>query len=200
MKEWNLASTTTSPLVVFPGRLQITDANGAPCPGAQLYISGEVAGSRGDAREPMALFADAAHKIPLPNPVVADAEGLLPLVYLASLSFDCMASTDNRILWSYFDCKGFAYAGGNFAKRAAPIVKAPLTAGTITALTFDRTRNLLTLNLADQQGAPLAELQLATASAKDLRRLLDALIDEPPLGGSIFSPGKIGEAELSRPR
>jgi hypothetical protein len=48
-------------------------------------------------------------------------------------------------------------------------IKAPGVAGTITTLTFDRDRDLLTLNLADQQGAPLAELQLTTASAKDLR-------------------------------
>ena len=60
-------------------------------------------------------------------------------------------------------------------------------AGTITTLTFDRDRDLLTLNLADQQGAPLAELQLTAAAAKDLRRHLGTLLG-PPLGGSsMFS-------------
>jgi hypothetical protein len=104
--------------LAFLGRLQITDADGAPCPGAQLHISGKVEGGRGDAHEPMALYADAARTMRLPNPVVADAAGMLPLIYLDSSPFDCMASTANRILWSYFGCKGFAYAGGNDAGRA----------------------------------------------------------------------------------
>jgi len=77
------------PCTAFPGRLQITDANGAPCPGARLCISGKVKGSPGGATEIMALFADAAHNIPLSNPVVADAWGMLPLIYLDSSPFDC---------------------------------------------------------------------------------------------------------------
>ena len=88
---------TTPPLVAFPGRLQIADANGAPCPGARLCISGKVRGSAGGATEMMALYADASHTIPLSNPVVADASGMLPLIYLDSSPFDCMASSDNRV-------------------------------------------------------------------------------------------------------
>jgi hypothetical protein len=118
---------------------------------------------------------------------------MLPMIYLGSSPFDCMASTDNRILWAYNDCNSFAYAGGNDAaalphfSRRTPIVKAHPLAGTITTLTFDRDRDLLTLNLADHLGAPFAELQLTAASAKDLRRQLNTLIDGPPLGGSMFS-------------
>jgi hypothetical protein len=171
-------------LVAFPGRLQITDANGEPCPGAQLHIAGAK-------REVMSLYADAEHTIPLPNPVVADAEGMLPVIYLDSSSFDCMASSDNRILWSYFDCKGFAWGNAAAAlphfSRRTPVIKAHDIAGTVTSLGFDRGRDLFTLNLADPLGAPLAELQLTATAAQDLRRLLGTLIDEPLLGGSMFS-------------
>jgi hypothetical protein len=108
------------PIVAFPGRLQITDASGAPCPGAQLHIAGAK-------RDVMALYADAAHTIPLPNPVVADTAGLLPLVYLGSSPFDAMAtSADNKILWMVADCKGFAYAGGN---DGAALSRIPIPAG-----------------------------------------------------------------------
>lgn len=100
--------------VAFPGRLTITDATGARCPGAQLHIAGKVEGSRGDAREPMALYADAAHKIPLPNPVIADAAGMLPMIYLDGSPFDCAATTKagaiDKILWQHFDCVGFPIA------------------------------------------------------------------------------------------
>jgi len=100
---------TTLSLVAFPGRLTITDAVGVPCPGAQLHISAKVEGSRGDAREPMAVYADAAHTIPLPNPVIANDYGLLPIIYLTRSTFDCIASkADCKILWAYFDCKGFS--------------------------------------------------------------------------------------------
>jgi hypothetical protein len=80
---------TIPPLVAFLGRLQISDANGAPCLGARLCISGNVRGSGGGATEMMALYADAAHSVPLPNPVVADAAGMLPLIYRDSSPFDC---------------------------------------------------------------------------------------------------------------
>jgi hypothetical protein len=62
---------TTPPPVAFLGRLQLTDANGTPCPGARLCISGKVEGGRGGATEMMTLYADAARTIPLPNPVMA---------------------------------------------------------------------------------------------------------------------------------
>jgi hypothetical protein len=103
---------TTLSLVAFPGRLTITDAAGFPCPYAQLHIAGKVEGSKGDAREAMALYADAARTVPLPNPVLADASGELPVIYLASSPFDCMATTRagaiDKILWTYFDCVGFS--------------------------------------------------------------------------------------------
>jgi hypothetical protein len=54
---------TNPSLVAFPGRLTITDAVGVPCPGAQLHISAKVEGSRSDAREPMAVYADAARTL-----------------------------------------------------------------------------------------------------------------------------------------
>jgi hypothetical protein len=146
----------------------------------------------------MALYADAAHKIPLSNPVVADAEGMLPLIFLSGLAldgatnigsspFDCMASTaDNRILWSYYGCKGFAWGKDAAALHISPIDEVPV-AGTITTLTFDPDRDLLTLNLADQGGAPFAEIQLTAAAAKDLRRYLSALLQPrfslPPQSG-----------------
>jgi hypothetical protein len=99
---------TTLSLVAFPGRLTITDANGARCPRAKLHIAGKVEGSRGDARETVALYADAARTIPLPNPIIADADGMLPLIYLSSSPFDCVATkADNKILWQHFACAGF---------------------------------------------------------------------------------------------
>jgi hypothetical protein len=123
-------------LVAFPGRLTITDATGARCPGAKLHIAGKVEGSRGDAREAMALYADAARTIPLPNPVVADADGMLPTIYLsgtalngaavASSPFDCVATTaTNKILWSYSDCRGFPIAMAAAAYGAPGILFDP---------------------------------------------------------------------------
>jgi hypothetical protein len=97
--------------VAFPGRLTITDANSFRCPGAKLHVAGKVEGSLGDAREPMALFGDAARTIPMSNPVVADAAGMLPIIYLSSSPFDCMAATASaEILWQHFDCVGFPIA------------------------------------------------------------------------------------------
>jgi hypothetical protein len=91
--------------VLFPARITINGPGDARCPGAQLHISGKVAGSLGDAREPLALFADAECTIPLPNPVIADTDGLLPLIYLSSSRFDCLAATAaGKILCSFFDC------------------------------------------------------------------------------------------------
>ncbi len=88
-------------LVLFPSRIAITDDTGARYPGAKLHVADAMT-------EVMALYADAARTIPLPNPVVADADGLLPMVYLTSSPFDLMASTAaGKILWQYFGCMGF---------------------------------------------------------------------------------------------
>jgi hypothetical protein len=178
---------TTPPLVAFLGRLQITDAKGAPCPGAQAMIFSR---TKDGATEVMPLFADAAHSLLLPNPVVADASGMLPLIYLDSSPFDCIASTaDNRMLWGFQDYKGFAYAGRNTAAQMLRFASQPpaIKADRLTGVAIDRDRDVVTFTLGDRSSPPMpmGTVQFSMEACRDMLRYIGLNFAEPSLGGAL---------------
>jgi hypothetical protein len=178
---------TSPPLVAFLGRLQVTDAKGAPCPGAQAMI---FARTKDGATEVMPLYGDAAHSIPLPNPVVADAGGMLPFIYLDSSPFDCITTTaDNRMLWGFEDYKGFAYDGSNAAAQMLRFASRPpaIKADRLTGIAVDRDRDVVTFTLGDRSSPPMpiGTVQFSMAACHDVIRYLGLNLAEPSLGGSL---------------
>lgn len=77
-----------------PNPVRQTDATGAVCSGAQLYTY--AAGTTTN----QATYTDATGGTPLANPVVADATGLFPQVWLSPVAYDfyCYTST-GTLLW-----------------------------------------------------------------------------------------------------
>lgn len=77
-----------------PNPVRQTDATGAVCSGAQLYTY--AAGTTTN----QATYTDATGGTPLTNPVIADATGLFPQVWLSALAYDfyCYTST-GTLLW-----------------------------------------------------------------------------------------------------
>lgn len=77
-----------------PNPVRQTDATGAVCSGAQLYTY--AAGTTAN----QATYTDATGGTPLANPVIADATGLFPQVWLSALAYDfyCYTST-GTLLW-----------------------------------------------------------------------------------------------------
>jgi hypothetical protein len=71
-----------------------TDANGIVAPGALLYTY------KANTTTPQATYTDATGLTPLTNPVVADATGLFPEIWLSPLAYDLVCKTSSgTLLW-----------------------------------------------------------------------------------------------------
>jgi hypothetical protein len=82
--------------LLTPIPIRITDGNGIPQPFAKLYTW--VAGTPSTA---LAAFTDASEAVPLSNPVIADAGGLLPQLWLGSSAykFEARKADGVSFLW-----------------------------------------------------------------------------------------------------
>jgi hypothetical protein len=109
-------------------RYQALDANGQPMPGAKLatYAAGTTT--------PLATYSDSARTIVNTNPIIADASGLFPSIYLGDLaykidlrfadgsvrfiqdnvvgSFDSTSTTINATTLDGFDSAAFVFKSG----------------------------------------------------------------------------------------
>ena len=76
-------------------RPQIFDGNGNPLPGAKIYTY--AAGTS----TPLATYQDSALTVPAPNPIICDADGRIPDIFLAAANYRMVAQTSAGVtVWT----------------------------------------------------------------------------------------------------
>lgn len=108
-------------------RWQVLD-NGVIAPGAKAYFYAS------GTNTPLAVYTDAALTVAHAHPVVADAEGVLPVIYLQALAYRLLV-TDSAGA-TIFPAQDNVYAIPEAAVQAANLVYAGPTSGAAAVPTF----------------------------------------------------------------
>lgn len=165
----------------FLPRAQIADVAGRPYVGALFYFY--AAGTS----TPLATYSDAALTVPLPQPVVTNAAGILPAVYTpAGLYKVIVTDSSGVIIWTQdgidpavsTSLGAIAVANGGTGATTAANARANLGAASSAALTATQTD--LATNYYNKTINPIATEAEALAGT-DATRLMSALSVEQVL-------------------
>lgn len=156
-------------------RAQIADVAGRPYIGALFYFY--AAGTS----TPLATYSDAALTVPLPQPVVTNAAGILPAVYTPAGLYKVIVTDSSGVLiWSQDNIDpavstslgAIAVANGGTGATTAANARANLGAASSAALTATQTD--LATNYYSKVINPIAT-QAEAIAGTDATRLMSAL-------------------------